>query len=73
VFLERERSAGRLKFDPTGDGIRLMGTLLDTTAGRGGPKSEIQNPKPETNSNAQWSKAQNRQQDSSLGHSLLGA
>src|ERR1035437_1033082 len=46
---------------------------LDTTAGHGGPKSEIRNPKPETNSNAQWSKAQNRQQGSGLGHSLLGA
>src|SRR5674476_1539255 len=46
---------------------------LDTTAGRCGPKSEIRNSKPETNSNAQWSKAQNRQQGSGLGHSLLGA
>src|ERR1035437_7432364 len=46
---------------------------LDTTAGRCGPKSEIRNPKPETNSNAQWSKAKNRQQCSGLGHSLLGA
>src|ERR1035437_9943151 len=46
---------------------------LDTTAGRGGPKSEIRNPKPETNSNAQWSKAKYRQQGSGLGHSLLGA
>ena len=46
---------------------------LDTTAGRSGPKSETRNPKPETNSNAQWSKAKNRQQGSGLGHSLLGA
>src|ERR1035437_2861452 len=46
---------------------------LDTTAVRCGPKSEIRNPKPETNSNAQWSKAKNRQQGSGLGHSLLGA
>jgi len=46
---------------------------LDTTAGRCGPKSEMRNPKPETNSNAQWSKAKNRQQGSGFGHSLLGA
>jgi hypothetical protein len=49
------------------------GAHLDTTAGRGGPKSEIRNPKPETNSNAQCSKAKNRQQGSGFGHSLLGA
>src|ERR1019366_4674103 len=49
------------------------GAHLDTTAGRGGPKSETRNPKPETNSNAQWTKTQNRQQGSGLGHSLLGA
>jgi|ERR1035437_9705861 hypothetical protein len=46
---------------------------LDNAAGRGGPKSEIRNPKPETNSNAQCSKAKNRPQCSSFGHSLLGA
>jgi hypothetical protein len=46
---------------------------LDTTAGRCGPKSEMRNPKPETNSNAQWSKAKSRQQGSGFGHSLLGA
>src|ERR1035441_2667851 len=49
------------------------GAHLDTTAGRCGPKSETRNSKPETNSNAQWSKAQNRQQGSGFGHSLLGA
>ena len=46
---------------------------LDATAGRGGPKPEIRNPKPETNSNAQGSKAKNRQQCGGFGHSLLGA
>src|ERR1017187_4130474 len=35
--------------------------------------AETRNPKPETNSNAQWSKAQNRQQGSGFGHFLLGA
>src|ERR1017187_3346837 len=53
--------------------IRRTGAHLGTTAGRGGPKSETRNPKPETNSNAQWSKAQDRQQGSGFGHSLLGA
>src|ERR1019366_1548077 len=33
----------------------------------------MRNPKPETNSNAQWPKAKNRQQGSGFGHSLLGA
>ena len=35
--------------------------------------SQIRNPKPETNSNAQWPKAQDRQQGSGFDHSLLGA
>src|ERR1035437_5270769 len=50
-----------------------LGAHLDTTAGRCGSKPEIRNPESETNSNAQWSKAQNRQQGSGFGHSLLGA
>src|ERR1035437_6436863 len=51
----------------------LLWVHLDTTAGRCGPKSETRNPKPETNSNAQWPKAQDRQQGSGFDHSLLGA
>src|ERR1039457_6422310 len=46
---------------------------VDTTARRCGPKSEIRNSKPETNSNAKWSEAKNRQQGSGFGHSLPGA
>src|ERR1035438_1862915 len=47
--------------------------ILPPGAALPNPKSETRNPKPEPNSNAQWSKAKNRQQGSGFGHSLVGA
>src|ERR1035437_586202 len=72
-----------LPFDSAGSTVIQIKSRLPTPVGRiwiqplgavvPNPKSEPRNAKPETNSNAQCSKAKNRQQCSGFGHSLLGA